>query len=136
MSSLFTKIITGEINCYKIFEDERCIAFLDIYPISYGHILVVPKQEIDCWNQLSLPEYLHIQKISYQLSHVLQDVTKCERVGQFIDGREIPHCHIHILPLVSDKKINEKSISKIEKNDFQELQQKFVSYIKINNCIG
>ena len=121
MSSIFTQIITGDIPCYEIYQDEICIVFLDIFPISYGHCLVVPKVEVDNWLDLDSSVYLHIQKISQQISQAIKKTIQCQRVGLMIDGRQIPHTHIHLIPLVDNTDINQKSCPPMIPQDFHQL---------------
>ena len=121
MSSIFTQIITGDIPCYEIYQDEICIVFLDIFPISYGHCLVVPKVEIDNWLDLDPSIYTHIQAISQQISQAIKKTIQCQRVGLMIDGRQIPHTHIHLIPLVDNTDINQKSCPPMIPQDFHQL---------------
>ncbi len=107
--TIFSKIINGEIPCYKIYEDEFTFAFLDINPLQKGHTLVVSKLEIDNW--LDLPEeyYLTIHKTARKIAPVIQKVTSCIRVGQMVDGRQIPHFHLHLIPLFEGFELSQKS---------------------------
>jgi histidine triad (HIT) family protein len=123
MSSLFTKIINKEIPCYKVYEDEFVLAFLDIFPIAYGHTLVIPKKEVDSWLDLSGEQYLYLQIMSQKIAKAVKQVVGCQKIGQMIDGRDIPHCHIHLIPLVNDHKINEKSAPAMAQKDFEELSK-------------
>lgn len=97
--SVFTKIIKGEIPCHKVYEDDKCIAFLDIHPQVEGHTLLVPKQQIDrIWD---LPDelYHHIWDIARQLEARITEVMNPQRVGIAVEGFGVPHVHIHLLPL-------------------------------------
>lgn len=99
MSSIFTKIINGEIPCHKVYEDDKVLAFLDINPSSKGHTLVVPKQEIDHFDDLPEELYLHIMSIVQKLSKRIKEVYSPIRVGVMVFGTEVPHAHVHVIPL-------------------------------------
>ena len=99
MASIFTKIINGEIPCYKIAENEHCLAFLDIMPRTKGHTLVVPKKEIDQLFDLSDTDYSELMKFSKQVATALKTAIPCKRVGVAVIGLEVPHAHIHLIPL-------------------------------------
>src|SRR5688572_12319548 len=99
MPTIFTRIINGEIPCHKVAEDDRCLAFLDIRPIVFGHVLVVPKQEIDYI--FDVPDELlqHMMLFSKQVAKVLQQEVECIRIGVMVAGLEVPHAHIHLIPM-------------------------------------
>ena len=101
MASIFTRIINGEIPCHKVAEDDRCLAFLDIRPVVFGHTLVVPKQEIDYI--FDVPDELlqHMMTFSKKVAHVLQQQVECIRIGVMVAGLEVPHAHIHLIPMNS-----------------------------------
>ena len=96
--SIFSKIVAGEIPSYKIYEDDKVFAFLDIYPIQPGHMLVVPKQQVDPFTSLSTATYGHLMAGCRQLAIHLQSKTKCKRVVLRIDGYDVPHVHVHLVP--------------------------------------
>ncbi|WP_299063548.1 HIT domain-containing protein [uncultured Polaribacter sp.] len=97
--SIFTKIITGEIPCYKVAEDANYIAFLDINPNAKGHTLVVPKKEENKLFDLSKEDYLSLMDFSYRVAKALEKAVDCKRVGQSVIGLEVPHIHVHLVPL-------------------------------------
>ena len=97
--SIFTKIIKGEIPCYKIAEDDRFIAFLDVFPIKKGHTLVVPKAEIDYLFDLDDSLLSDLMIFSKKVAQKMERVISCERVGIAVIGLEVPHAHIHLVPL-------------------------------------
>ncbi len=97
--SVFTKIITGEIPSYKVAEDDNFIAFLDINPNAKGHTLVVPKKEVNKLFDLSKEEYLSLMDFSYRVAKALEKAVPCNRVGQSVIGLEVPHVHVHLIPL-------------------------------------
>ena len=97
--SIFTKIIKGEIPCYKIAEDDRFIAFLDVFPIKKGHTLVVPKAQIDYLFDLDDSLLSGLMIFSKKVAQKMERVISCERVGIAVIGLEVPHAHIHLVPL-------------------------------------
>ena len=97
--SIFTKIIKGEIPCYKIAEDDRFIAFLDVFPIKKGHTLVVPKAQIDYFFDLDDSLLSDLMIFSKKVAQKMERVISCERVGIAVIGLEVPHAHIHLVPL-------------------------------------
>lgn len=111
MASIFTRIINGEIPCYKIAEDAHYFAFLDIRPMSKGHTLVVPKKEVDYLFDLDEDTYLGLHLFAKKVALAVQKVVPCVRVATLVIGLEVPHCHIHIVPFsrMSDLRLN-KSI--------------------------
>lgn len=99
MASIFTKIIKGEIPCHKVYEDDKVLAFLDINPSSKGHTLVVTKQEIDHLDDLPEELYLHVMSVVQKLSKRIKKVYNPIRVGLMVFGTEVPHAHVHVIPL-------------------------------------
>ncbi len=99
MASLFTKIIEGEIPCYKVAEDENFIAFLDINPNSKGHTLCVPKEEIDKIFDMGEHLYLQLMQFSRKVAIAIGKTVPCKRVGMAVVGLEVPHVHVHLIPL-------------------------------------
>jgi len=104
MSTIFSKIIAGEIPCHKIAEDDKHFAFLDIMPLKTGHVLVIPKQEIDYIFDLPADELASLHTFSQKIAHAIKKAMQCRRVGVAVIGLEVPHAHIHLIPmnLVSD----------------------------------
>lgn len=99
MSSIFTKIIRGDIPSYKVAEDEFHYAFLDIGPISRGHTLVVPKQEVDYIHDLDEESYLSLYQFARRVAKSMDEVFDCDRIGVMVMGLEVPHAHIHLIPI-------------------------------------
>jgi len=99
LPSIFTKIINGEIPCFKIAEDENYLAFLDTFPLAYGHVLVIPKKETDYLFDLDSEEYLGLWSFSQKVAKAMDKVIVCERIGVSVIGLEVPHAHIHLVPL-------------------------------------
>ncbi len=103
MSSIFTKIIQGEIPSYKIAENDDYFAFLDINPNAKGHTLVVPKKEENKLFDLDEASYLNLMQFAYRVAKAIEKVVPCERVGLTVIGLEVPHVHVHLIPLNSMK---------------------------------
>lgn len=97
--SIFTKIITGEIPSYKVAENEQFIAFLDINPNAKGHTLVVPKKEENKLFELSKEEYSSLMNFSYRIAKALEKTVNCKRIGMSVIGLEVPHVHVHLIPI-------------------------------------
>lgn len=106
MATIFTKIIKGEIPCYKIAEDENYFAFLDINPLAKGHTLVVPKQEIDYIFDLDDKTLAGLAVFAKKVALALKASLPCKRIGVAVLGLEVPHAHIHLVPLQSEADIN------------------------------
>ena len=98
MSTVFTKIINGDIPGTFVYRDEACVAFMSINPMADGHVLVVPRDEVDHWVDLSPYLSSHLFEVSHRISRALQKAFPCERIGLIIAGYEVPHCHIHLIP--------------------------------------
>lgn len=99
MATIFTKIIKGEIPSYKIAEDEYCYAFLDINPVQKGHTLVVPKVEVNRLFDLDDDSYLRLMSFTKKISKAIKASFPCDRVGMTVIGLEVPHAHIHLMPI-------------------------------------
>ncbi|MCU0378105.1 MAG: HIT family protein [Bacteroidales bacterium] len=99
MASIFTRIINGEIPCYKVAEDDRFIAFLDIKPLKAGHTLVVPKQEVDYIFDLDDLTLADLTLFSKKVAEGIKRVVECKRIGMAVIGLEVPHAHVHLIPL-------------------------------------
>jgi len=106
MDSIFTKIIKHEIPCYKIEENENFIAFLDVAPLTEGHVLVVPKQQTDYIFDLDDELYAELWLFAKKIAHKIKKVIKCERIGIAVIGLEVPHTHIHLVPINNVQDIN------------------------------
>src|SRR5574344_1745698 len=106
MASIFTKIINGEIPSYKIAENDRYIAILDAFPLVEGHVLVIPKKEVDKIFDLDKETYLGLMDFSYEIAQAIEKAIPCLRVGVAVVGLEVPHVHVHFVPLNSMQNIN------------------------------
>ncbi|MFV8357894.1 HIT family protein [Flavobacterium sp. XS1P32] len=99
MSSIFTKIVNKEIPCYKIAEDENFLAFLDVNPNAKGHTLCIPKQEINKIFDMEDDLYLGLMQFSKKIAVALEKTVPCKRIGMSVIGLEVPHAHVHLIPL-------------------------------------
>ncbi len=99
MSTLFTKIVNGEIPCHKIAEDEKYLAFLDINPLAMGHTLVIPKQEVDYIFDLEDEVLAELNVFAKRVAKAVEKAVACKRIGVAVIGLEVPHVHIHLVPL-------------------------------------
>ena len=106
MASIFSKIISDEIPAYKILENENFLAFLDIFPLAKGHVLVIPKKEIDYLFDISSDQYGELWKFAQQVAKAMDKVIDCKRIGVAVIGLEVPHAHIHLVPLNNVSDIN------------------------------
>ena len=104
MQSIFSKIVSGDILAFKVAEDDNHLAFLDIFPLAKGHVLVIPKKEIDYIFDIVSDEYLELFKFAQKVAKAMDKVIDCKRIGVAVIGLEVPHAHIHLVPLnhVSD----------------------------------
>ncbi|MFC2113924.1 HIT family protein [Bacteroidota bacterium] len=124
MSSIFTKIVAGEIPAYKVYEDDEFLAFLDVFPIAKGHTLVIPKQEVDNVFDMEDSLYQRYFMLCKKLSHAIAQSIPCLRVGSAIVGLEIPHAHVHLVPLNSISDLNfEKPKLKFTGEEFGQLAE-------------
>ena len=130
MSSIFSKIIAGEIPCYKIAENEHFIAFLDVFPLKKGHVLVVPKIEVDCLFDLGDATYNGLMSFAKEIAIAIKKAIPCNRVGMSVIGLEIPHAHIHLIPINSAGDMNFSNEKlKLTKEEFEEISQKIRKFI-------
>jgi histidine triad (HIT) family protein len=102
MASIFTRIINGEIPCYKVAEDDRFIAFLDVRPLKPGHTLVVPKREVDYIFDLDEETLAGMMVFARKIALAMKEVIECRRIGVAVLGLEVPHAHIHLIPLIRE----------------------------------
>jgi len=123
MSSIFTKIINGEIPAYKITEDENYLAFLDVNPNAKGHTLCIPKQEIDKIFDMEEAHYLGLMQFSRKVSKALEKTIACKRVGMAVIGLEVPHAHVHLIPLNEMDEMRFQNKVKLTKEEFEELAE-------------
>ena len=124
MSSIFTKIIKGEIPCYKIAEDDYFLAFLDVNPNAKGHTLCVPKQEIDKIFDIEDDLYLGLMQFSKKIAIALEKTVPCKRIGMAVIGLEVPHAHVHLIPLNEMGEMTFKHKVNLTKEEFEELAKR------------
>ena len=106
MASIFSRIIAGEIPCYKVAEDANNFAFLDINPVAEGHTLVIPKHEVDYLFDLSDEEYVSLQLFAKRVAAAMKKAMPCVKVGEAVLGLEVPHAHIHLVPITKESDMN------------------------------
>ena len=125
MPSLFSKIASGEIPCYKIAESDQYLAFLDINPLAKGHTLVIPKKEVDYIFDLDDELYKGLWHFSKRVSKAIEKAVSCRRIGVAVIGLEVPHAHIHLIPLnrVSDMNFASPKIS-VPKEEQEQIAQR------------
>ena len=121
MSTIFTKIINGEIPAYKITEDDDFLAFLDVNPNAKGHTLCIPKQEINKLFDMPEDQYLALMQFSRKVAIALEKTVPCKRVGVAVVGLEVPHAHVHLIPLNDMDEMRFVNKVKLEKGEFEEL---------------
>lgn len=123
MASIFTKIVNGEIPCYKIAETENHIAFLDVNPNSKGHTLCIPKKEVDKVFDLDEASYIELMLFSRRIAKAIEKTIPCKRVGLSVIGLEVPHTHVHLIPLsvMDDARFIQKV--KMTSNEFESLAE-------------
>lgn len=127
MSSIFTKIIDGEIPGRFVWKDQRCVAFLSIAPLAQGHVLVVPREEVDHWLDVEPDLVAHLMKVSQIIGRAQEQVWSPKRVGQMIQGFEVPHCHIHVWPTNS---IEEFDFANVDQNPDADLMEQSAERIR------
>jgi histidine triad (HIT) family protein len=124
LASIFTKIINKEIPCYKVAETENCLAFLDINPNAEGHTLCVPKKEIDNIFDLDTELYNELMVFSKKVAKALKKAVPCERIAMSVIGLEVPHAHIHLIPINEMKDVTFINKKKFSETEFKEIADK------------
>jgi histidine triad (HIT) family protein len=125
MATIFTKIISGEIPCYKIAEDDRYFAFLDINPLKAGHTLVVPKKETDYLFDLEDDQLSGLILFSKKVASAIKNAIPCNRIGVAVLGLEVPHAHVHLVPMDTMEDVNFKNPKlKFSQEEFREIAAK------------
>ncbi|WP_426062905.1 HIT family protein [Flavobacterium sp. DSP2-3-1] len=123
MSSIFTKIINGEIPCYKIAEDENFLAFLDVNPNAKGHTLCIPKQEINKIFEMEDDLYAGLMQFSKKIAIALEKTVPCKRIGMAVVGLEVPHAHVHLIPLNEMDEMRFHNKVSLSKDEFEALAE-------------
>ena len=132
MASIFTKIVNGEIPAYKVAEDENYLAFLDIFPVAKGHILVIPKKEVDYLFDMDDELFTGLQLFAKKVAVGLKKAFPCEKVGVLVLGLEVPHAHIHLVPMQSEADLlNFSDKKKFTPEEFAEITQLISENIEV-----
>lgn len=122
MATIFSKIISGEIPCYKVAENDKFLAFLDILPVAKGHVLVIPKIEVDFFYDLPDDYLSEINLFAREVAKKMKRVVPCQRIGVAIIGLEVPHAHVHLIPMNSIGDVNfTKPRVQMSKQEFEQL---------------
>ena len=129
-SSVFTKIVNGQLESYKLLEEKGYLSFLDISPLTLGHTLVIPKKQVDYIFDLNNDEYLKLWNFTRKVSIILKRAISCDRIGISVIGFEVPHVHIHLIPInsISDMNFNNDRM-KLSHQDFIDTSNKIKSFI-------
>lgn len=123
MASIFTKIVNGEIPAYKVAEDANYLAFLDVNPNAKGHTLCIPKREVNKIFEMDEQEYLGLMQFSRKVAIALEKTVPCKRVGVAVVGLEVPHVHVHLIPLNEMDEMRFVNKVKLEKEEFEALAE-------------
>ena len=127
MATIFSRIIKGEIPCYKIAEDDRFFAFMDINPVSKGHTLVVPKKEVDYIFSLGDEELGEMMVFAKKVAAAIEKAMPCKRIGVAVIGLEVPHAHIHLIPIVEEGDMDfKKEHVHLTNDEFLDIQKRIV----------
>ncbi len=130
MPSIFTRIIQGDLPSFKILEDDHCFAFLDVFPLVEGHTLVVPKKEVDNIFDLDQETYQHLFSFAKEVESKLRKSIPCKRIGIAVIGLEVPHAHIHLVPLNHVEDINfSRPKMKPSQEELKAIQERILSSI-------
>tara|TARA_Y100001968_G_C18901908_1_gene501100 strand:+ start:142 stop:534 length:393 start_codon:yes stop_codon:yes gene_type:complete len=125
MTTVFSKIVEGKIPSFKVAEDKNHLAFLDIFPLAYGHVLVIPKKETDYIFDINSEDYIEFFLFAKKVAKAMKKVILCKRIGIAVVGLEVPHAHIHLVPLNSVSDINfENPKLKFSKEKMEEASQR------------
>ncbi|MCR9064662.1 MAG: HIT family protein [Cytophagales bacterium] len=131
MASIFTKIVNGEIPCHKIAETDDFLAFLDVFPCAKGHTLVIPKKEVDYIFDLEDELYIDLMAFAKQIEPAIRKVIPCKRVGVAVIGLEVPHAHVHLIPMNSMSDMNFNSKLKLSDEELAETAKKIREHISL-----
>lgn len=130
MATIFTRIVRGEIPSFKIYEDEHFYAFLDINPMTKGHTLVIPKKEVDYLFDIDDTMLSEMMVVSKKIAQAIKKAVECNRVGMMVVGLEVPHAHIHLIPIQSegDMNLSNKRVE-LSKEEFEKIAADIVSFL-------
>lgn len=127
MGSIFTKIINNELPAYRVFENDKVISFLTIEPIHPGHTLVIPKTEVDHWMDVPEDEYQEVYYQAKRIGKAIQKVTSSTRVAQAVVGLEVPHFHLHLIPMWQPSDLDFKKATQATSDNLKLMQEKILS---------
>lgn len=130
MPSIFSRIVAGEIPCYKVAEDERHLAFLDINPMAPGHTLVIPKQEIDYLFDMTDSDYLALELFAKRVAKAIREAIPCSRVAEAVLGMEVPHAHIHLVPINTEADMNFRHKLSLPGDEMASIATRIASCVK------
>ncbi len=135
--TLFTRIIQGQIPGTFVYRDDLCVAFMTISPITAGHVLVVPIDEVDEWTDLSSELSSHLFKVAAQIGEAQKMAFKCERIALIIAGFEVPHCHLHLIPSNSMADLNfENAVTSSNRDDLEQSSSLIIAELRRRNVAG
>ena len=135
--TLFTRIIQGQIPGTFVYRDDLCVAFMTINPITAGHVLVVPIDEVDEWTDLSSELRSQLFKVAAQIGEAQKMAFKCERIALIIAGFEVPHCHLHLIPSNSMADLNfENAVTSANRDDLEQTSSLIVDELRRMNIAG
>ena len=129
MASIFSKIVDGSIPCHKVYEDDDCLAFLDINPNTIGHTLCIPKKEIDNLFNLDDDLYTGLMNFSKKVATAMKKALDCQRIGVSVVGFEVPHAHVHLIPINKIEDMYFNNIVKLTNEEFISVADKIKSYL-------
>ena len=130
MATIFSKIVAGEIPCYKVFETEHCFAFLDINPVARGHVLCIPKKEVDYIFDLDDELFTELHLFAKRVAKGLKKVCPCIKVGEAVVGIDVPHVHIHLIPLNNPGDLNFSHHVEMTSDELKSLAEEIASAIR------
>tara|TARA_B100000963_G_C22190081_1_gene478393 strand:- start:89 stop:484 length:396 start_codon:yes stop_codon:yes gene_type:complete len=131
LSSVFTKIINGELPCHKIAETNNCLAFLDINPNTFGHTLCIPKKEVDLIFDLDPELYNELLSFSREIAVALKKAIPCKRISLNIIGLEVPHAHVHLIPINTMKDLDFSNKIEISESSLKEISSKIKGFVEL-----
>ena len=135
--TLFTRIIQGQIPGTFVYRDDLCVAFMTISPITAGHVLVVPIDEVDEWTDLSSELSSHLFKVAAQIGQAQKMAFECERIALIIAGFEVPHCHLHLIPSNSMADLNfENAVTSSNRDDLVQSSTLIIAELRRKNVAG
>ena len=129
MASIFTKIINGELPCYKIHEDDLTLSFLALDQVNLGHCLVIPKAEVNHWFDVPAEVYTRVGLNAQKVAQAIKKATDCPRVGTMVAGFEVPHYHMHLIPAWSIPDLDFKRAKRRTDEEMKDIQKKIISYL-------